>query len=76
MMYENPSLHAGLVLKQLIKNNYTSQEEFAYDAGYEIRTVSRYVNNGINKLNVIQEIAEFFGMDFYSFMLTKVEGEE
>lgn len=58
---------AGLRLRQLIQEHYSSQEEFALDYGLEIRTVSRYVNNGINKVDVIQELAEYFDVDVTSF---------
>lgn len=58
---------AGQKLKQLIKDNYPSQEEFAYDYGLEIRTVSRYCNEGINKIIIVQELAEFFNVDFTYF---------
>lgn len=61
------ALCAGNRLRQLIKENYSSQEEFAYDFGLEIRTVSRYINNGINKVSVVQELAEFFSVPFTSF---------
>lgn len=61
------SLKAGMVLRRLIQDNYSSQEEFAYDFNTDIRTVSRYVNNGINKVSVIQELAEFFNVDFTEF---------
>lgn len=61
------SIIAGQKLKKLIKENYPSQEEFAYAYGAEIRTVSRYVNQGINKIDVIQELAEFFMVDFTYF---------
>lgn len=64
------ALCAGERLRQLIKENYTSQEEFAYDFGLEIRTVSRYINNGINKINVVQELADFFSVPFTSFFAT------
>lgn len=58
---------AGLRLRRLIQENYSSQEEFAYDYGLEIRTVSRYINNGINKVDVIQELAEYFNIDVTEF---------
>ena len=61
------SLKAGMVLRRLIQDNYSSQEEFACDFNTDIRTVSRYVNNGINKVSVIQELAEFFNVDFTEF---------
>lgn len=69
------SIKAGLVLKKLIKENYHSQEEFAEDIGYEIRTVSRYVNQGIKKLSTAQDLAEFFGLDFISFLQIETDEE-
>ena len=61
------ALIAGQNLQQLIKENYSTQEDFAYDYGAEIRTISRYVNQGINKIDVIQELAEFFDVPFEYF---------
>ena len=58
---------AGLYLKKLIQENCSSQEDFADDFGTDIRTVSRYVNNGINKISTIQELALFFGVSFQDF---------
>ena len=58
---------AGLYLKKLIQENYSSQEDFADDFGTDIRTVSRYVNNGINKISTIQELSLFFGVSFQDF---------
>ena len=55
---------AGDFLRKLIQQNYSSQEEFAIDFGTDIRTISRYINGGINKVNVIQELAEFFGVKY------------
>lgn len=58
---------AGLTLKKLIQANYQSQEEFAFDFGTDVRTVSRYINQGINKINTIQQLADFFGVTFEDF---------
>lgn len=55
-------MKAGQKLRELIVDNYESQEDFAYDFGADVRTISRYVNNGINKLDVIQDLADFFGV--------------
>ncbi len=67
-MHENDAAkRAGYVLRTLIRENYTSQEDFALDFGTDIRTVSRYINQGINKVNVVQELAEFFGLPFIEF---------
>lgn len=61
------SKQAGLVLRRLIQENYPSQEEFADDFGTDIRTVSRYVNQGINKVSVLQELADFFQIELWNF---------
>lgn len=66
---------AGQRLKQLIKENYPTQEDFSYDYGLEIRTISRYVNQGINKIDVIQELAEFFGVEF-TYFFTETKNQE
>ena len=63
----SPQQKAGLKLRQLIQANYSTQEEFALDYGLEIRTVNRYVNNGINKIDTIQELAAYFKVDFVDF---------
>ena len=63
----SPSQIAGKTLRRLIQENYSSQEEFALDYGLEIRTVSRYVNSGINKVDTIQELASFFNVSFVEF---------
>ena len=61
-------LCAGLALKYLIKQHYESQQAFADDYYTDLRTISRYINAGINKTSTIQEIADFFEMDFISFL--------
>lgn len=58
---------AGRYLRTLINENYDTQQDFAYDYGLKIRTVSRYINDGINKISVIQELADFFNVDFLDF---------
>lgn len=63
----SPERMAGEALRKLIQENYASQEDFAYEYGADLRTVSRYINNGINKVNVIQELADFFGVSFTDF---------
>lgn len=58
---------AGEALRRLIQEHYSSQEEFAYDYGADLRTINRYINNGINKINVVQELADFFNVELISF---------
>ena len=62
-----PQQIAGLHLRRLIQENYPSQEEFAIHFNADIRTISRYINNGINKIDVIQELAYHFDVDFMDF---------
>ena len=59
---------AGKKLRQLIHENYATQEEFAIDFGTDVRTVSRYVNSGINKVSVLQELAAFFHISVIDFL--------
>lgn len=60
---------AGKNLKRIIKSSkYKSQEEFAYAFGAEIRTVSRWLNNGIKNLDTLQEIADFLKIDVLSLL--------
>lgn len=63
----SPQQIAGQTLRKLIRENYASQEEFSYDYGMDLRTLSRYINNGINKVDAIQELATFFKVDFTDF---------
>ena len=58
---------AGLVLRRLILENYKTQEDFSYDFGADLRTVNRYINQGINKLTTIQELAMFFKVEWRLF---------
>ena len=62
-----PQQKAGLVHNRFNQERYSSQEEFALDYGMELRTVSRYVNQGINKISVVQELADFFALEFEDF---------
>lgn len=64
----DPTKRAGEVLRRLIQENYSSQEEFAYDFGTDIRTISRYINNGINKISTLQELAVFFHVSIVDFL--------
>ena len=44
-----PQLKAGQKLRELIARDFESQEDFAFAYGCDVRTVSRYVNQGIEK---------------------------
>lgn len=62
-----PMQCAGKKLKRLISENYSSQEEFSFAVGYELRTISRYVNQGINKVDTLQFFAEHFNVSISEF---------
>lgn len=60
---------AGANIKQLIKNSqYKTQEEFAYQFGTDVRTVSRWVNQGIDSIDTISQIADFFDVTVESIL--------
>ena len=59
--------YAGEVLRRLIKENYPSQEEFAFEYGADIRTISRYINDGITKVPTIQSFALHFNISIKEF---------
>ena len=60
--------YAGEVLRKLIKDNYKSQEDFAFEFGTDIRNVSRWINNGLNKVSTLQELAERFNVPLKYFL--------
>ena len=59
--------YAGEVLRRLIKENYPSQEEFAFEYGADIRTISRYINEGVTKVPTIQSFALHFQISIKDF---------
>lgn len=61
------SLRAGQCLRFLIKRDHLTQAEFASHFGTELRNVNRWINEGIPKVDTIQEIAEKFGLTFIEF---------
>ena len=67
MTNNDASLKAGNNLRCLIQDNYVTQEEFALDFGAELRTVNRWINQGIQKIGLIQQLAAFFEVDFLDF---------
>lgn len=61
-------MKAANTLRRLIAENYETQQDFAEHFGTDIRTVSRYINEGISKVDVIQELAVHFcvrDVDFF-----------
>lgn len=57
----------GANLKRLIKQSkYRTQENFAFEFGVELRTLSRWLNGAISDIGDIMEIANALGVDFRS----------
>lgn len=67
--YKAPSLVAGEKFKSLLKERGFTYESFAYDFGIQPRQVSRWIHNGISKIDIIYQIAEFFDVDKTSLLL-------
>lgn len=62
-------LVAGANLRRLIKQSqFATQEQFAYDFGTDVRTVSRWINRGVKNLDTLQQLADFFGVDALSLL--------
>ena len=59
-----PAKIVGKNLKNLIKESGKTQEKFAEEVHADPSTVRRWICYGINKLDSIVQIAEFFGVDF------------
>ena len=58
------ALIVGANLKRYIRlSRWKTQAEFAYAFGAEERTVGRWCNQGIDKLSLIQQLAEFLNID-------------
>ena len=61
--YQSPSLVAGANLKRLIKENGMTQTQVADLLGYsDDRCIRRLIHDGIQKTDVIVEIANCFGV--------------
>ena len=61
-------LLAGQNLRRLIKENGQTQQSFADDFYTDLRNVNRWINNGIKDLDKIQELADYFSVDFFEFL--------
>lgn len=59
---------AGANLKRLLKEFGKTQEDFADEFCVDVRTVRRWVSNGIDKLSLVQQIAEHFNVDVLSIL--------
>ena len=59
----------GANLKRAIKESkWKTQEKFSEAFGAEVRTVGRWCNQGIDKLSLIQQIADFLEIDVFALL--------
>ena len=66
------SMIASINVKRLIRSSkYGTQENFAYEFGAEIRTVSRWLNKGIKNIDTLEEIANFLNVDVFELLKKK-----
>ena len=71
------SLIAGINLKRLIRSSqYKTKENFAYEFGAEIRTVSRWLNAGDKNIDTLEEIADFLEVDVFELLKKKDDREK
>ena len=61
--YPDPGLYAGKQLQLLMRKNHRTQEDFAENLNVDVRTVRRWIHEGISDIHRIFEIADFFGID-------------
>ncbi len=64
---DKPQIKAAEYLRTLIYQHYSSQSAFAKDIGIEQRTLSRYLSQGINSVEVLEKFAAFFNVDIAEF---------
>jgi hypothetical protein len=59
----------GANLKRAIKESkWKTQEKFSEAFGAEVRTVGRWCNQGIDKLSLVQQIADFLEIDVFALL--------
>jgi transcriptional regulator with XRE-family HTH domain len=59
----------GSNIKRAIRASaYRTQEEFAAKFGTGVRNLSRWCNGGIEKFYIVQEIADFLGIDVLTLL--------
>lgn len=63
------SLSVGEHLKTAIKESvHKTQEQFASAFSADVRTVNRWINEGMRDLDVIENVAEFLGIDVFTLI--------
>jgi hypothetical protein len=59
----------GANLKRAIKESkWKTQEKFSEAFGAEVRTVGRWCNQGVDKLSLVQQIADFLEIDVFALL--------
>jgi hypothetical protein len=59
----------GANLKRAIKESkWRTQEKFAEAFGAEARTIGRWCNQGIDKLTLVQQLADFLEIDVFALL--------
>ena len=66
---EDQALRAGEKLRLLLKEQGLTQEDFAFDFGVDIRNVNRWINEGVKKIRIVQDLAEYFHIGFVEFFM-------
>ena len=61
-------LVAGANLKRLLKETGRTQEDFADEFYYDVRTIRRWIRNGIDSISLIEKIADFFGVSVFDIL--------
>ncbi len=62
---ENMPLCVGVFLKRKLRECGMTQEDFAEQFGVDSRTVRRWISSGVHSLDVVVELADFFGVSFW-----------
>ena len=52
----------GSYLKRELKKSGITQDAFSYEFGVDVRTVRRWISDGVHSLDVVVEIARYFGV--------------
>ena len=59
----------GANVKRAIKESkWRTQLKFSENFGAEVRTVGRWCNQGIDKLSLVQQIADFLEIDVFALL--------
>lgn len=69
MTQTKPSLskHCGEVLEQQIKKRGITREVAADGLSVDLRTLRRWIHEGIDSLDTLEKIAEYFEIDVLTF---------